>query len=404
MTIAVLNRLLDMRKVAIDEGRAVIDAADAQKRDLTAADNLTIDRSFADVADLDKRIAQVRAAIDREKEADEARSRLPGGGDILPGGEDRGWGDHNFNLWLPSRRQYHELIEQRAVSSAGNPFLPAGQANTFYDRLRAAAVVLRAGPQILPLEDTTLRIPGLSASVSVSAIGENTAITPSDPTFTSVTLTPRKLAALTLAANEALDDSNPGLREIVANDLVRQTATTLDLQFLEGSGTAPNMRGFRNMSGTTSATIGGANGGTPTLDDFATAVGTLETSNANLERAAWFMSGRTWSTVRKLKDSQSRYQLSPDPGADASKSLFGVPVYLSSQIPTTETTGINTDTSHVILADMSQIVVGQRKQVEVALSTDYAFNADQTAIRVLGRFDIGVLNAAAVYLMLGVRP
>lgn len=396
-----LNRLLDMRKVAIDGGRAVIDEADAEKRELTAADNLTIDRSFADVADLDKRIAQCRKAIDQQQIADEARAALPGGGPTIGGTcEPR----HDINLWLPSRRQYHELIEQRAVSSAGNPFLPAGQASTFYDRLRAAAVVLRAGPQILPVEDTTLRVPGLSASVSVSAIGENTAITPSDPTFTSVTLTPRKLAALTLAANEALDDSNPGLREIVSNDLVRQTATTLDLQFLEGSGAAPNMRGFRNMSGTTQATVTGANGGTPTLDDFATAVQNIETANADLERAAWFMHPRTWGTVRKIKDGQSRYQLGPDPAADASKSLFGVPVYLSSQIPTTETTGISTDTSHVILADMSQIVVGQRKQVEVALSTDYKFDADQTAIRVIGRFDIGVLNPAGVYIMLGVRP
>lgn len=396
-----LTRLLETRQFTIASGRAVIDDADRAGRELSAADNFTIDKAFADVADLDKRIAQCRKGIEDERIADEARAALPGGGPTIGGScEPRISND----LWLPSRRQYHQLIEQRAVSSSGNPFLPAGQANTFYDRLRAAAVVLRAGPQILPVEDTTLRVPGLSASVTVSAIGENTAITPSDPTFTSVTLTPRKLAALTLAANEALDDSNPGLREIVANDLVRQTATTLDLQFLEGSGTAPNMRGFRNMSGTTQATVGGANGGTPTLDDFATAVQNLETANANLERAAWFMSGRTWGTVRKIKDTQSRYQLSPDPGADASKSLFGVPVYLSSQIPTTETVGTSTDTSHVILADMSQIVVGQRKQVEVALSSDYAFNADQTAIRVLGRFDIGVLNAAAVYVMLGVRP
>ena len=53
---------------------------------------------------------------------------------------------------------------------------------------------------------------------------------------------------------------------------------------------------------------------------------------------------------------------------------------------------------------MSQVLVGQAKNIELAYSTDYAFNADQTAVRVIARFDIGVVNAAALMVMTGVRP
>jgi hypothetical protein len=64
--------------------------------------------------------------------------------------------------------------------------------------------------------------------------------------------------------------------------------------------------------------------------------------------------------------------------------------------------GTSNDTSYAALVDLDQVVVGRSTDVQVAYS-DYAFNADQTAM-VIGRFDIQPVNAAATVIRPGIRP
>lgn len=385
-----VNTLNDRRRSLETEIRGIIDAAGNRK--LTSAEEQRITAIDADARSIDDHVAQLLEAEERANDVDDMLGKY--------GSPDAG----STRTWLPSRSEYRSLIEQRAVGSSGNPYLPVEYSSQWWDRLRSRSVVLSAGPQIITTDMTSVSIPKVTASVTVSALAENTGITPSDPTFGSLVLTPKKLAALTLVANEALDDSAPDLRQVISEDLIRQTATALDLQFLLGSGSGANMTGLKLISGTTAGPNLGTNGGTPSLDNMATMVESLETANATMDTAAWFMAPRTWSTIRRLKDSQNRYQLEPAPTLDATRSLFGAPVYVTSNLPVTETKGTSTDCSTILLADMSQVVVAQRKAVEVQYSMDYAFNADQTAIRVLCRFDIGAPNATAVVVTTGARP
>jgi HK97 family phage major capsid protein len=83
--------------------------------------------------------------------------------------------------------------------------------------------------------------------------------------------------------------------------------------------------------------------------------------------------------------------------------LFGIPVFISGNIPSAQTVGTSTDCSTVILADMSQIVVGMRQELQVEMSRDYAFSADQTAIRLIARADVQPINATAVVVITGLR-
>jgi HK97 family phage major capsid protein len=381
--------------------RALLDAAEAGDRDLLADER----RSYAShERQLEALGALIDARIDAAVEG--------GGGALTPAERVRqmrgtpafGGGETARTCWLPSRSDYRSLIESRAVAASGNPFVPTLNARLWEDRLRAASVVLAAGPRILDVEQAgALRVPRITASVTVSATAENTTITPSDPTFGSVNLTPKKLAALTLCRNESLADSQPGLREVVAEDLIRQTATVLDQQFLTGSGSGANMTGLVNVSGVTAGPSLGANGSTPSLDNFAAMIASLEAANGDLSRAAWIMAPRSWATVRTLKDGQNRYQINPGVTGLEERSLFGARVFTTTNLPINGVTGTSNDTSTVILSDMSQVLVGCAKEIEVAYSEDYAFNADQTAIRVIARFDIGVSNAAAIVVMTGVR-
>jgi HK97 family phage major capsid protein len=84
--------------------------------------------------------------------------------------------------------------------------------------------------------------------------------------------------------------------------------------------------------------------------------------------------------------------------------MFGVPVYTTANIPVNLMTGTSTDTSWAALVDLDQVAVGSRQDVEVAYSTEVRFDFGQTTVRVIGRFDIQPLNAAATVILPGIRP
>ncbi|WP_267594345.1 phage major capsid protein [Carbonactinospora thermoautotrophica] len=302
---------------------------------------------------------------------------------------------------LPSFTEYRALSE--SSPGAGGVLVPAGQAGTYFDMLRANSVVLAAGPRVLPMDSNTLNVPRVSTSTAVAMVAEGANIAPSDLTLASVELKAKKAAALTLVNNELLADSNPAARDVVSEDHIKSVAAFLDAQFLAGAGTGENMRGIRNFQDVTVTPLG-TNGGSLTLDALADAVGRLEGNNGNLNRAAWFMSGRSWASIRKAKDSQQRYQVSPDPTNDGPRRLFGIPVYVSNQISNAETVGTSNDCSWIALVDLDQVVIGRRQEITVRYSEDYAFNADQTAIRTVSRWDIAPLDPKGVELITGVRP
>jgi hypothetical protein len=84
-------------------------------------------------------------------------------------------------------------------------------------------------------------------------------------------------------------------------------------------------------------------------------------------------------------------------------SIYGVPVFLSSQLSITEPQGSSTDcsTSYVYQAD--QCVLVRRSDVEVELDRSRLFNTDQSEMRGKLRADLIVPNPAAVARIIGIR-
>jgi HK97 family phage major capsid protein len=303
--------------------------------------------------------------------------------------------------WLPSMRTWQSWqAETRAVGSGSNAFVPDANANIYWDRLRARSVVLAASPIVLDTINTALVVPKVSGSATVGPVSENTEITGSDPTLTGITLAPKKFAALVRASNEALEDSTPQLRAVIADDLIREMSTYLDAQMLIGTGADGQIKGLANTTGATAQAINA----TPTLDHFADAIAALEASNGDLTRAAFFIAPRTWARLRKQATTTGEYILSAgDPTQATRPSVFGVPVFTSSNIPVNLTVGQSTNNSLGILADMSQVLVGRRLDTEILMDMSRWFEYDQTAVRVVSRVDMQVGNAAAVVVMTGLR-
>lgn len=305
--------------------------------------------------------------------------------------------------WVPGVAEYRRL-QTKAVGSAG-AFVPVNYAAGFFDVLRKRTALLDAGPVLIPVVGAgSVRVPRITSSVTVSPVAEHATIPDATPGLGDIVLDPKKFAVSTVVSREAIEDSNPQLRDVVGQALIRDLAVELDRQMLVGSGAGGQILGLLNTAGTAAGPSTGANGGSLTFAALADTLAVAESNNADTGRLHWLMHSRTWSSVRKLVDSQGRPIVSVDPTVDVRPSLFGHPVHVSNSIPINQTVGTSTDCSSIALADMGQVVVAVGREVEVVMSEQLRFLTDEIVVKASARYDLGVPQPTGVVVTTGVRP
>lgn len=373
-------------RAAADEiiSRAAEGGDDGEPRDLTPDEFRAYADAVGELREIDDRIERLRDDEVRELRATTART--------AGSGEDRSG----------------EMLI-RAITSAsgiGAAATPPEYASTFWDRLVPESVLLASGVQVISTTRDSLILPRLTADPTAAWTAEAGTITASDPNADTVTATPRKLAALVRASNESLADASPSIGEAINRTLARSLALSFDLGGFTGSGTAPTIRGLANVAGIGTVSSG-ANGATPTtLDIFADGIGTVVEANANA--SVIVMHPRTWRTLSKIKEvSGSSVPVLLGTGAAGQtvpRSLYGVPVLLSAQLPINETQGTSSDCSSVFVYDASQVVVVRRQDLAIEVDRSVYFTSDETAVRAVLRVDLVVPNPAAVVRITGIRP
>jgi HK97 family phage major capsid protein len=412
---ATVEELRDRRKTLLTEARDLASSGDEVERD-------HLERIEGEVEEITERLEEMRdfqaraerlasnpRAIEHMEENPQPRRDAK-----------RTTDEHRGGLWLANQPAIRDAsnrlraawgMEQRALvgsgTTGGGAFTPVDSKDFFWDFLAAQSVALRSGIATMQTERDSVIIPHALTDASSAWVAEAATITPSDPTAEQITATPRKLAALTQMSNEVLADSNPSVLDWVSRGLLRSLALKFDLGAFEGSGSSPEIRGLKNVSGISTVSMG-VNGAAPTnLDPFADAIGALEADNANA--SAIVMHPRTWKTLVKIKEvSGSAKALLQDEQGGAPnaprRSLYGVPVFLSSQLSITETQGTATNASSAYVYAGDQVVAVLRQDARVELDSSRLFNSDQSELRCTMRADLVVPNPKAVCRILGIIP
>jgi HK97 family phage major capsid protein len=188
--------------------------------------------------------------------------------------------------------------------------------------------------------------------------------------------------------------------------LLRSLSLKFDLGAFEGSGTPPEIRGLKNVSGISTVSMG-TNGLIPAnLDPWADAIGALEGENATA--SAIVMNPRTWKTLVKIKEASgsAKALLQDEQGGaptEPRRSLYGVPVFLSSQLSVTEAQGSSgAVASSAYVYDASQVVAVMRQDARTELDSSRLFNSDQSELRCTMRADVVVPNPEGVVRILGI--
>jgi HK97 family phage major capsid protein len=375
------------------EGQRILDEAQSGNRDLLASEQ----RSYeAAMRDIDAIIGLQRQAEKRTHE----RNFVPATQRHVSSQTTRGgiFGGEEFRALVGN-------------TGAGSYIAPDEASSSFFDKLNAESVALQSGIRVITTERDALRVPRVLADPSVAWTSEGSQISPADPNYDEVVATPRKLAALVLVSNELVMDSNPSVLDMLEMQLARAIALKFDLGVFEGSGTPPEIRGLKNVSGiNTAGACGGTGtgtGGATNLDHIASAITQLETDNARA--TAVVMHPRTWGQMLKLKEQTSgsnKPLLQDSAGSTATgvvRSVYGVPVFLSSQPSITETVSSSTDCSSIYVYQADQVVAVRRMDLRIEIDRSFKFDYDQTAIRAVMRIDLVCPNPKAIDRISGIR-
>ncbi len=287
---------------------------------------------------------------------------------------------------------------------AGGYLVPVEHSPNVIDRMRPSSVLLASGVQTINTTAQALTMSRITGDPTATWRGElETLSGTGEGSYGLVRAVPKKVAAYVVTSRELLEDSNPEIAMV----LERQISTSLALALDAAAFDAPSVNAsgaptpLRAVPGITSTPIAN-NGSVPS--DFAwfhSAFNSYLEANANPSTAVLFMAPRTWKSLMSIpvetgSNVPALFNQAPITGGPI-RSIFGVPVFISNQIPTTETEGTSTGVcSSVYLADTTQIAVVFRQGARVELDRSRHFDQDAIGVRGTLRADLVVLNPAAV--------
>lgn len=274
--------------------------------------------------------------------------------------------------------------ERRALSvgmgSEGGFLVPSEVSDRFIDLARSKSVIMEAGALTLPLNAAETTIGRLDTDPTATWKAENQTITEDTAMrIGAYTLRPKTLASLVALSVELVADGQ-NLEQIVENAISAAMALQLDQAILRGSGGSTEVKGIKTWSEDPTPKVAVKSlAGPITYDAISDELLTIE--NQNGAPNAWITSPRTLNVLRKSKDGQGQYLKFPD--------WFASLIRLSTtSIPTNLGGGSNETEAY--LGDFTQLIVGIRSGVELAVSREAgdAFKKAQVWVRGLLRADM----------------
>lgn len=270
-------------------------------------------------------------------------------------------------------------------NTAANPELLAEQVSSLLIQpLEEQSIMLNSGVKIYD-SASPLRIPKLVSSSDPSWVGEGEEIPEANVEFDEVKLMPtdrKSIKSLIRFTAELARQSVVGLDATLKARLVNDVARKLDTALLGGDGAANTVTGMINQPDVQTGVLD-AEDPDSLLDALAMAHAAEVTPNR------WFVSGADFFTLRKLKDGDGKYLIVSDLTAGATYSLFGVPVTVTNKLPE----------GKAVLANMGEVAVVRDVNADVKILDQTFATTDEMAIRVVTRYDLGLLHPEGVIVL-----
>lgn len=204
-------------------------------------------------------------------------------------------------------------------------------------------------------------IPALGTSVSVFWTGEGEKKKSTQPKFSLVTQTLKKLAAIVPMTEEILEDSAINLTALVAELFAEATAKEEDIQFFAGVG-AP-WTGILNNGEVNKVVQASGSVDQITADDLLDMIDATPTDALN--GAKFYMHRTVFSKIRKIKGEDGHY-IVQSPVAGQPGTIWNYPYELSDAFPAAA--DVETGDQYVLFANLRQAAIfGDKQQLRVKM-------------------------------------
>jgi len=289
------------------------------------------DQATEEIAKLKEDNIQFKAAIEEMKKAAGKKVDL-----VVPGTTEtksfmyKGYNltGQGLELGLPEDRKETiakfliDVVTKTAMTEAsaggGGYLVPDEYENELLALARLSSVALQ-DCRIWTMGGDTLRIPAEGNAVTVDfATAEADPNNQSEPTFSEVVLSPKRMGAYSIASNELLEDSVIDITSYLTEIFAEANGQKIDLEVFNGTNFTSDIHG--NCGNT----ISGSGAYTAvTYTDFANAIAQLE--SIRRVGAKFYMDKALAYYVRTMKDGSNRliWQL-PDVGSPGN--IYGYPM------------------------------------------------------------------------------
>jgi HK97 family phage major capsid protein len=372
----------ELRANLVGQIQETLDAAE-ERGGLDAEAKGKIDSLEAEIRSADEIIAAAQRQEERKNEAAEASRGY------VPSMEERS--DSDILRAIANGEVRSHNFEQRTLVSSTNT-VPKSFFDQVFQVARLVGPMLDAPEIINTTSGEDITIPTLTAYSTASLRTEGSAIAESDPTFSSITLGAYKYAFLVPISNELLADAGFDIAGVIAEAAGNAIGFTVNDVLTTGDGSS-KPKGIVTAAGS-GITGGTAVSGAFTADNLIDLAYSLNGAARRLPGVAYMANTSSLGAMRKLKDNSGQYLYQV--GVGQPDTFAGFPVL---ENPAMASTG--TSAKSVIFGHIPSFKVRMAGGLQVATSTDYAFNEDLTYYRFLMRVDGDLTHAGHVKYFVG---
>lgn len=266
---------------------------------------------------------------------------------------------------LKTFRQKDTTFNEEGDGAKGGYLVPTELLAEVLRMMQVGYGVARRNMRYLPFSGAgkSRNIPTLLSGVSAFWVNEAGAKGGTNPSFSLVTQTLKKLAAIIPFTEELLEDSAINLTQLVSELFAEAVAKEEDLAFFVGSGSP--WTGILNNGSVNHVDMGAGDDITNvTVDDLIDVID--ETPAAALPNAKWYLHRNLLNILRKLKDDNHNYIFAPaSQGMPAT--ILGYPYELCEALPN-KTEGLTHQKAILMFGDLKKAaILGDKQQIRAKL-------------------------------------
>lgn len=374
----------ELRANLVEQIREVTNFAEAEKRGLLAEEVSKIEKIEADIRSAEEAIGVAKRNEERMSAAAEV------GREFVPASESRSDADILRQIATGELRSFD--FSKRTLVPSDNT-VPKSFFDEVFQVARLVGPMLETSQIISTTSGEQLTIPTLTARSTATIKGAGAQITDSEPTFSSITLGAYKYSFLVPVANELITDAGFDISSLIAEQAGNAIGFAVNNDLTVGTGTV-QPRGIVTAAG--SGITGGTGvGGAFTADNLIDLAYSLDGAARRLPGVGYMANSASVGAIRKLKDTAGNYLYQV--GVGQPDTFAGFPIFENPAMAAVGTAGAKS----VLFGHLPSYKVRTAGGIQVAQSTDYAFNEDVTTFRVTMRVDGNLTHAGHVKTFAG---